>query len=90
SFVREYYLETIPKRLEPGGFLGLFGSSTVNTELIIPDQHLWSTGLNYAPFKNKFSIGVEVKNILNQDLYDNYRVQKAGRSFHCKINYTIQ
>lgn len=90
SFVREYYLETIPKRLEPGGFLGLFGSSSVNTELIIPNQHFWTAGFNYAPSGNRFSVGVEVKNILNQDLYDNYRVQKAGRSFHCKINYTIQ
>jgi outer membrane receptor protein involved in Fe transport len=90
SFVREYYLETIPKRLEPGGFLGLFGKSTVNTELIIPNQHLWSAGLNYAPVENKISAGFEIKNILNHDLYDNYRVQKAGRSFHFKINYTIQ
>lgn len=90
NFVREYYLETIPKRLEPSGFLGLFGSSGVNTELVIPDQHLWSAGFYYAPYTTKLSVGFEVKNILNQDLYDNYRVQKAGRSFHFKINYTIQ
>jgi outer membrane cobalamin receptor len=90
SFVREYYLETIPKRLEPGGFLGLFGKSTVNTELIIPDQHFLSAGINYAPLRNLLTMGFEVKNILNKDLYDNYRVQKAGRSFHFKIVYTIQ
>ncbi len=90
NFVREYYLETIPKRLEPSGFLGLFGKSGVNTELVIPNQHLWSAGFHYAPTANKLSFGFEVKNILNEDLYDNYRVQKAGRSFHFKINYTIQ
>ncbi len=90
SFIREYYLETIPKRLEPGGFLGLWGNAGVNTELVIPDQHLWSAGFSYSPLSAKLSFGMEVKNILNHDLYDNYRVQKAGRSFHLKINYTIQ
>jgi outer membrane receptor protein involved in Fe transport len=90
NFVKAYYLETIPKRLEPSGFLGLFGRPEVNTALIIPDQHLWSAGFYYAPYVSKLSFGFEVKNILNQDLYDNYRVQKAGRSFHFKINYTIQ
>lgn len=90
SFIREYYLETIPKRLEPGGFLGLFGKAGVNTALIIPDQHLWSAGFSYSPLAAKLSFGCEVKNILNHDLYDNYRVQKAGRSFHVKISYTIQ
>ncbi len=90
NFVREYYLETIPKRLEPSSFLGLFGKSGVNTELVIPNQHLCSAGFHYAPFTSKISFGFEVKNLLNEDLYDNYRVQKAGRSFHCKINYTIQ
>ena len=90
SFVREYYLETIPKRLEPKGFLGLGGKADINSLLVIPDQHLVSVGGNYAMFLNKFSLGLEAKNILNNNLYDNYRVQKAGRSFHIKLNYIIQ
>ncbi len=90
SFVREYYLETIPKRLEPTGFLGLGGKADINSLLIIPDQHLLSIGTNYPALNNKLSIGLEAKNILNNNLYDNYRIQKAGRSFHLKLNYNIQ
>ncbi len=90
SFVREYYLETIPKRLEPGGFLGLGGKANINSLLVIPDQHLVSAGANYSLTANKLTLGAEVKNILNNRLYDNYRVQKAGRSFHLKLNYIIQ
>ncbi len=89
SFVREYYLETIPKRLEPDGFLGIFGKSGVNTELVIPDQHFLSAGINYAPWNNMLTVGLELKNILDHDLYDNYRIQKAGRSIHFKLVYTI-
>jgi len=90
SFVRAYYLETIPKRLEPGGFLGLGGKAAVNSLLIIPDQHLLSAGAGYSPAANRLTLHAEVKNLLNNDLYDNYRIQKAGRSFHVKINYIIK
>ncbi len=90
SFVREYYLETIPKRLESGGFLGLGSSANINSLLLIPNQHLVTVGANYAFLDNQLSVGVEAKNLLDNNLYDNYRVQKAGRSFHLKLNYIIK
>ena len=90
SFVREYYLETIPKRLESGGFLGLGSSANINSLLLIPNQHLVTVGANYAFLANQLSVGVEAKNLLDNNLYDNYRVQKAGRSFHLKLNYIIK
>lgn len=90
SFVREYYLETIPKRLEPSGFLGLGGRANINSLLLIPNQHLLSAGLNYNLLSDRLSLGFESKNILNNYLYDNYRVQRAGRSFHLKLNYIIK
>lgn len=90
SFVREYYLETIPKRLESGGFLGLGSSANINSLLLIPNQHLVTVGANYAFLANQLSLGVEAKNLLDNNLYDNYRVQKAGRSFHLKLNYIIK
>lgn len=89
NFVREYYLETIPRALEPDGFLGLFGSSKVNSLLRIPNQHLLNGGISYPILKNKLNSSFEVKNLLNEDLFDNYRVQKAGRSFHFKLVYAL-
>lgn len=90
NYVKEYYLETIPKNLEAGGFLGIFGSANVNSLLIIPSQHLLNGGLSYALLKQKLTASFETKNILNNQLFDNYRLQKAGRSFHFKLVYTIQ
>ena len=87
NYMREFYLETIPREAEPGGFLGLSGSADMNTNLIIPDQHLFNAGLTYAFPQQKMHLGAEVRNILNKDIYDYYRVQRPGRSFHLKLSY---
>ena len=87
NFLKEFYLETIPRRLEPKG---LFSTADVNTELIIPNQHLVNLGVNLRFPNDRFALGAEVKNLLNKDLFDNYRVQQAGRSLHLKLNYSIQ
>ncbi len=89
NFVREFYLNFIPKDKEPDGFLGLWGSSKVDVTTKIPDQHLVSIGANYRLGNLPLHIGAEIKNITNAKLYDFYRVQKAGRSFQVKISYSI-
>ncbi len=87
NFIREFYLETIPKRLEPSSFMGLWGSASVRSDLLIPTQHLLTTGVSYQFAQTPLSLGVEIKNITNANVYDYYRVQRAGRSFHLKINF---
>lgn len=87
SYLHEYYLETIPKRLEGSG---LFGKAQVNTLLVIPNQHLVNSGVQVDIPGLRTAIGFDVKNLLNKDIYDNYRVQRAGRSIHLKINYSIK
>lgn len=89
NFMREFYLETIPKSWEPNGFLGLSGNANVNSNLIIPNQHLLSGGFTYHPSYRGLTIGAEVRNILNKNLYDYYRIQRPGRSFYLKLSYQI-
>jgi len=89
NFVREFYLQTIARESEPGGFLGLGGSADVNSAVIIPNQSLVNIGFTYKPIGDKLAIGFESKNILDERQYDYFRVQKAGRSFYAKISYLI-
>lgn len=89
NYMREFYLETIPKSLEAGGFLGLVGSANLNSNLVIPDQHLLSAGFNYGFTGERLYVGAECRNLLNRDVYDYYRVQRPGRSFHLKLTYKI-
>lgn len=86
SYLHEFYLETLPKHSEGKG---LFSKARINSELIVPSQHLVNAGLLLNLPKNRFSVGLDVKNLLNYALFDNYRIQRAGRSLHLKINYSI-
>ncbi len=89
NFVREFYLETIAKESEPQGFLGLWGKASVQSDVTIPNQHLLSAGANYRFLENKYTVGVEVKNLMDSRVYDYFRVQRAGRSFHLKVTYQM-
>lgn len=90
NYIREFYLNPIPKDKEPNGFLGIFGKSGVPVTNLIPDQHLLNIGTSYTPASKRYNIGAEVKNILDAKLYDYYKIQRPGRSFFIKFNYFIQ
>lgn len=89
NFIREFYLNHIPRESEPSGFLGLFGKSRVPVTNVVPNQHLISAGLTYFLAGQPLSIGLEVKNLADAKLYDYYKIQRPGRSFHLKINYHL-
>jgi len=54
-----------------------------------PRQYIQDIGLSYAFPNNKFVITADAKNIFDQQAYDNFAVQKPGRAFYLKINYSI-
>lgn len=89
SYVREYYLSYIPKSVEPGGFLGLFGRADIDARNIIPDQQIHTLGLNYQPAAGRFSIGLELKDVFDTRIFDQFRIQNPGRNLSLKINYSI-
>lgn len=90
SYVHLYFLKRIPKNLEPDGFLQLWGEPGLETSLLIGDQNMHAAGIVWIPNQVKqFSIGVEVKNIFDQAVYDNFKIQNAGRSFHIKLTYAL-
>lgn len=86
NYIKEFYLEPISKDLEAKG---LFGTASINSLLIIPTQHFTSAGASYTLPQYGVTLGMEAKNLLDKDLYDNFRVQRAGRSIHFKLNYTL-
>lgn len=90
SFVREYYLDAIPKDKEPDGFLGLWGKAKLDVQNVIPNQSQHSFGVTYYPQVDGFSAGLQVKNIFDVPIYDNFRIQNAGRSIFIKLNYSIR
>lgn len=90
NFIREFYLNPVPRDKEPQGFLGLFGESGVPVTNLIPNQSLISAGFNYVLPTSNIVLGAEVKNLLDAKLYDYYKIQRPGRSIHFKISYYIK
>ncbi|GAA4807630.1 TonB-dependent receptor [Olivibacter ginsenosidimutans] len=88
-FVRQYYLDALPKDKEPDGFLGLWGSAKIDAQNIIPDQQLHTIGFTYTPAFHALTIGLQVKNVWNKAVYDNFRIQNPGRSIFLKLSYSF-
>ncbi len=55
----------------------------------IPQQYNHQVGLSYTFPNRKFVLSMDVNNIFNKQLYDNFAVQKPGRSFYIKLNYSL-
>jgi outer membrane receptor protein involved in Fe transport len=66
------------------------GSNTVGDDFFkVPQQVAQDFGLSYAFPNSKFVVSFDVKNIFDKPVYDNLSVQKPGRAFYLKMNYTI-
>lgn len=56
---------------------------------LTPKQFYNDIGLSYRFPNRKIVASLDAKNIFNAEIYDNFAVQKPGRAFYLKINYTI-
>ena len=55
----------------------------------IPTQYPMDAGFAYTFPSNKITVSFDAKNILNQQIFDNFGLQKPGRAFYAKITYSI-
>lgn len=56
---------------------------------LTPQQISHDLGVSYRFPKGKLVASVDAKNIFNAELYDNFAIQKPGRSIYFKLNYTL-
>ncbi|MDN3664805.1 TonB-dependent receptor [Algibacter miyuki] len=56
---------------------------------LVPTQFIQDLGLSYTFPKENFVVSFDAKNIFNKAAYDNQSIQKPGRAFYLKLNYTI-
>ncbi|PVD50992.1 TonB-dependent receptor [Terrimonas sp.] len=53
----------------------------------IPQQLAHDVNIIYTLKNGRYNIGLECKNITNDQLYDNFSLQKPGRGFYGKLRY---
>ncbi|MDR6782062.1 outer membrane cobalamin receptor [Pedobacter africanus] len=56
----------------------------------IPTQFIHNAALSYSLNKGKYNISAECRNLTDRMSYDNFKLQKPGRSFSIKFRYFIQ
>lgn len=64
-------------------------ANSANPENIVPVQHQVDMGLKYDWTKTHMTIAFQVNNLLNEEVFDNFRVPRPGRNFHIKLNYKL-
>ncbi|MCC8174533.1 MAG: TonB-dependent receptor [Odoribacter sp.] len=56
-------------------------------DISIPTQVSHDFTVNYSLQNGRYNVAFEAKNITNEMLFDNYSLQKPGRSFYVKLRY---
>ena len=56
---------------------------------IIPTQHQHNAAISYSWNKGRYNVTMECNNLFDKALYDNFMLQKPGRSFACKFRLFI-
>lgn len=60
-----------------------------NIANFVPTQHISSLESIYSGMHEKYSIALRINNMFDDDAYDNFRVQRPGRSYTIKLRYVI-
>ncbi|MFD1140933.1 TonB-dependent receptor plug domain-containing protein [Larkinella insperata] len=72
------------------GYVAPFKTVWMESEwFTTPTQFYQDVGASYRFPNGKMVASFDLKNILNAEMYDNFGVQKPGRSISVKLNYTI-
>ena len=67
----------------------LGGRDASDEKKVVPQQLSHDVTVVYSVGKGRYNIGLEAKNLGNADLYDNFSLQKPGRSFYLNLRYFI-
>jgi len=60
-----------------------------DTKSRIPGQHVYNTDLTYSWKDGRYNVALECANLFDETVYDNYKLQKPGRSFFVKFRLFI-
>ena len=70
-------------------YLSFTGLGAKATKKVISEQLCHNVSVGYSLCDGRYSIMAECTDITDAKLYDNYRLQKPGRSFNLKFRYYI-
>lgn len=66
------------------------GYGSLSSKSKIPSQYRHDVSLTYSWFNERYNVTLELDNIFDCTLYDNYRLQKPGRFFSVKFRLFLR
>jgi outer membrane receptor protein involved in Fe transport len=60
-----------------------------SSKRLVPTQFSHDISLTYTIMNGRYNLTVECKNLTDENLYDNFSLQKPGRAFYIKMRYFI-
>lgn len=79
-----YYFNFVEKY-----FLTWTEMGSKNNKYVIPRQTTHDLELGYSLQNGRYNVAAECRNLFDARVYDNYYLQKPGRSFGLKLRYTL-
>ena len=61
-----------------------------DTKARIPEKSVLGANVTYSWMKERYSVSLDCQNIFDQTVYDNYKLQKPGRSLFLKFRLLLQ
>ncbi len=58
-------------------------------EYVVSNQLSHNISVSYSLQRGRYNLSLECRNFTNEDLYDNFRLQKAGRAFYAKVRVSL-
>jgi len=71
-------------------FLSWEGYGALSTKARIPEKHVVGANLTYAWCRDRYCLSLSCDNLFDQTVYDNYKLQKPGRTFFAKFRFLLQ
>ncbi|MEM9605027.1 MAG: TonB-dependent receptor plug domain-containing protein [Pseudomonadota bacterium] len=69
-------------------FLSWPSLGDADTKRVIPEQLSHDAGVSYTFPNERLSLAFDVTNLTDEQLFDNWRLQKPGRAFFLKVSYS--
>ena len=71
-------------------FLSWESYGAKDTKARIPEKNIVGANIAYSWSKDRYSVALDCQNLLDETVYDNYRLQKPGRAFFVKFRLLLQ
>ncbi|WP_029035256.1 TonB-dependent receptor [Salinimicrobium terrae] len=57
---------------------------------VIPAQLTHDLEVEYSIMNGRYNLSLSINNLTNEEVYDNFRIQKPGRAFYLKFRYLLR